>query len=67
MVMKKNTNTHAHAKPSETIKQAFKLATWFNRILANLTLNEYAVQYENTPRVDRVARGGVETLLSLAL
>ena len=60
--------THTHAKPSETVKQAFRLATWFNRIPANLTLNEYAVQYANTPRVDRVGRGGSgDTTLSSTL
>ena len=65
-VMKKN--TYAYAKPSETIKQAFRLATWFNRIPANLTLNEYAVQYANTLRVDRLAGGGGrETALSSTL
>ena len=66
IVMKKN--THAHAKPSETVKQAFKLATWFSRLPANLTLNEYAVQYANTPRVARVAGGGGrDTALSSTL
>ena len=66
MNMKKN--THTHAKPSETIKQAFKLATWLSRIPANLTLNEYAVQYANTPRVVRAAGGGGrDTALSSTL
>ena len=49
-------HTHTHAKPSETVKLAFKLSTWFNKIPANLTLNEYTAQYTytNTPHVDRV-------------
>ena len=55
---KKHTHTHTHLKPSETVKLAFKLATWFNKIPANLTLNEYTAQYTYTHQVDRAAGGG---------
>ena len=64
--MKKHTHSHAH--PNETIKQAFRLATWLNKLPANLTLNEYVVQYANTPRVDKAAGGGGRnTALSISL
>ena len=58
-------STQEPEAPSETVKLAFRLATWFGRIPANLTLNEYAVQYANTPRVERAAGGGgLNTALS---
>ena len=53
---------------NESVKMAFRLATWFGKLPANCTLAEYTAQYVNTPHVYGIAGDGNDnTVLSSSL